>query len=121
MTPKVAGLHRTDSFDNDDVSDDDGSLFTVDDMDEIEIDERKPAAKRTKSSGKKSKSKKETARLKDPPELAGQTGTKRSSSVRTTKTRSPDNHKGPAEEHETNSPAFERGATTENEVRATKG
>ena len=64
VTPKVAGLHRTDSFNDDDVSDDDGSLFTVDDLDEIEVDERKPAAKRTKRKEKKGKSKKETARLK---------------------------------------------------------
>ena len=71
MTPKAAGLYCIESFNQDDESDDDGSLFTVDNMDKTEIDERKPAAKRTKSSGKKSKSKKETARLKDPPELEG--------------------------------------------------
>ncbi|MCP4098949.1 MAG: hypothetical protein GY748_22215, partial [Planctomycetaceae bacterium] len=119
MNPKAAGLHRTDSFNDDDVSDDDGSLFTVEDLDEIEVDERKPAAKRTKRKEKKGKSKKETARLKDPPELDGQTEPKYTS-TRKQRTRSTENHKSPAEEHETKSPAFERGATTANEARATK-
>ena len=116
VTPKAAGLHRIDSFNQDDDSDDDDSLFEVENLDETEIDDRKPAAKRTKDSAKKSKSKKETARLKDPSEIEGQTGMKRSSSVRTPKNRPPENHQSPADERKTNSPAVERGETTENET-----
>ena len=62
VTPKTAGLHRTDSYDdddhdddNDDDDDDDDSIFKVGAAEDMEIDDRKPAAQKTKNKPSKTK------------------------------------------------------------------
>ena len=93
VTPRVAGLRRLPSDDDDDEKSDSASedgIIQISKSNDEPLDERKPAAKKTKHTAKKPSKKRDTPRLKDPPRFDDD-GPDPSDSVRAMTNSAPDN------------------------------